>query len=336
MYETLHLNLKNIMRIMPSPYTIRKSVIDHQGFQEGLLRFSELIEYLTEHNYPLKYSPKNNQLVGFTPPLEENGFPMLNRFPSDSLKQIQHYFDDYSKSNYIKNEPNNSGYREHLREFIECYRDEPCLWQTKSKYYHDRNRKNAAYNRLLEKYRPIDPSATRAVVVKKINNLRTAYKKELDKWKGSQKSGAGTDEIRTPTLWYFHLLDFLYEQEIPRSSISNISDDDSEDHSTEILESPQQCSNTQSQSSSQSSQQFQNKQSDDERDVSTPSSTPVRFRPTKKTNTLTDEVLRTLSDHFKRPKTEDRFDVFGKIPHTYQQCNISISLNHLKIQLGPI
>ncbi|KAF5281599.1 hypothetical protein FQR65_LT02919 [Abscondita terminalis] len=159
-------------------------------------------------------------------------------------------------------------------------------------------RKNAAYNRLLEKYRPIDPSATRAVVVKKINNLRTAYKKELDKWKGSQKSGAGTDEIRTPTLWYFHFLDFLYKQEIPRSSISNISDDDSE-----------------------FSQQFQNKQSDDERDVSTPSSTPVRFRPTKKTNTLTDEVLRTVSDHFKRPKTEDRFDVFGK--------NIGLKLREL-------
>ncbi|KAK5647932.1 hypothetical protein RI129_002824 [Pyrocoelia pectoralis] len=90
MYETLHLNLRNIM---PSPSTIRKSVIDNQGIQEGLFRFSELKEYLIEHNYPLnvwlsedqtainsriQYSPKNNQLLGFTPPLDENEFSIFS------------------------------------------------------------------------------------------------------------------------------------------------------------------------------------------------------------------------------------------------------------------
>lgn len=113
MYETLHLNMKNIM---PSPSTIRKRVVDNQSIEEGKFRFSELKAYLTEHNYPLhvwlcedqtsinnriQYSPKNNQLVGFTPSLDENGCPVLNNFPFDSLRQIEQYFEKESKSNYI-------------------------------------------------------------------------------------------------------------------------------------------------------------------------------------------------------------------------------------------
>lgn len=33
------------------------------------------------------------------------------------------------------------GPREQLQEFIESYRSETCLWMTKSKDYHDRNKK---------------------------------------------------------------------------------------------------------------------------------------------------------------------------------------------------
>ncbi|CAH1985755.1 unnamed protein product [Acanthoscelides obtectus] len=87
---------------------------------------------------------------------------------------------------------------------------------------------NAAYHRLVQKYKNIDPNANRDIVVKKINNLRTAYKKELNKIKKSHKSGAGTDEIYTPHLWYFELLSFLYDQEVPGPSISNMDEDENE------------------------------------------------------------------------------------------------------------
>ncbi|XP_023288149.1 uncharacterized protein LOC111673968 [Orussus abietinus] len=113
------------------------------------------------------------------------------------------------------------GFREHLEEFIRAYRNEPCLWMTKSKDYHDRNKKDAAYGRLIETYKAIDPHANREIVVKKINNLRTTYKKELKKQQLSQTFGAGAEETYTPRLWYFHLLDFLYDQETPRTSMSD-------------------------------------------------------------------------------------------------------------------
>nr|CAD7579670.1 unnamed protein product [Timema californicum] len=45
----------------------------------------------------------------------------------------------------------------------------------------------------------------------------------------SKKSGIGEDEVYTPKLWYFHLLDFLREQEIPRTSVSNLSGNEIED-----------------------------------------------------------------------------------------------------------
>ncbi|KAJ8946647.1 hypothetical protein NQ314_008819 [Rhamnusium bicolor] len=123
-------------------------------------------------------------------------------------------------------ESQSGGLRELLEDLIEAYRNEPCLWQTKMKEYHDRNKKDAAYRRLLEIYKSIDAKATRDIVVKKINNMRTSYKKELNKIKASEKSGAGSDEIYTPKLWYFKLFTFLNEQETPKTSISNLSDED--------------------------------------------------------------------------------------------------------------
>ena len=56
---------------------------------------------------------------------------------------------------------NCSGIRELLEEFIQFYKNEVCLWNKKSKDYHDRNKKNAAYDRLIDKYRHIDPNANR-------------------------------------------------------------------------------------------------------------------------------------------------------------------------------
>ena len=67
--------------------------------------------------------------------------------------------------------------------FIEIYRNEPSLWFIKSKDYSNREVKNAAYGKLVNKLREIDPSANKDTVVKKINNLRSSYNKELKKCK---------------------------------------------------------------------------------------------------------------------------------------------------------
>lgn len=114
--------------------------------------------------------------------------------------------------------------RELLEEFIRAYQSHPCLWRIKSPEYHDRTKKDAAYDRLLNKYRLIDNNADKDVVVKKLNALRTNYRREKKKVEASRHSGIGTDEIYEPSLWYYHLFDFLGDQETPRSSSSNLND----------------------------------------------------------------------------------------------------------------
>ncbi|XP_071056913.1 uncharacterized protein [Onthophagus taurus] len=68
-------------------------------------------------------------------------------------------------------------------------------------------------------------------VVKKINNLRSAYRKEMKKVIASKRTGAGEDEVYIPNLWYYEYLTFLADQEVPRSSCSNVDTplEDSED-----------------------------------------------------------------------------------------------------------
>lgn len=41
-------------------------------------------------------------------------------------------------------------------------------------------------------------------------------------------SSVGRDNLYTPPLWYFHLLSFLNDQEIPIGSLSNINNEDRE------------------------------------------------------------------------------------------------------------
>ena len=112
-----------------------------------------------------------------------------------------------------------------LSDFIEIYRNEPSLWFIKSKDYSNREVKNAAYGKLVNKLREIDPSANKDTVVKKINNLRSSYNKELKKVQASNKSsGSGSDSIYTPKLSYFHLMHFIKDQNVEcEPSVSNMS-----------------------------------------------------------------------------------------------------------------
>ncbi|KAJ8963206.1 hypothetical protein NQ318_018672 [Aromia moschata] len=111
-----------------------------------------------------------------------------------------------------------------LEDFIEIYRSEPCLWQVKNKYYHDRNKKEAAYAKLVSKLREIEADAARDAVIKRINNLRSAVRKEKKKVDSSKKSGTSPDAIYKPILWYYDLFTFLGDQETPVSSTSNLDD----------------------------------------------------------------------------------------------------------------
>jgi hypothetical protein len=71
--------------------------------------------------------------------------------------------------------------RDLLEDFIRAYGSQSCLWRLKSKEYHDKAKRVAAYDILLKIYRLIDSNADKEAVVKKINAFRTNYRREKKK-----------------------------------------------------------------------------------------------------------------------------------------------------------
>ncbi|XP_072377729.1 uncharacterized protein [Diabrotica undecimpunctata] len=105
-------------------------------------------------------------------------------------------------------------------EFIALYRELPEVWKIKSDEYKNRKLKNVAYEKLIEKLKEVEPNADRDMVRKKINVLRSGYRRELKKLNDSYNSGTGSESFYTPTLWYFDEIDFLRDQEIQDSAFS--------------------------------------------------------------------------------------------------------------------
>ncbi|GFO46407.1 hypothetical protein PoB_007291200 [Plakobranchus ocellatus] len=90
-----------------------------------------------------------------------------------------------------------------ILEVIEMYHGFPGLWKVKSKEYSDREKKEAAYDTLLLKYKEWYTEATKDDLKKKLNVMRTSFRRELKKLNDSQKSGAGADDVYEPSLWFF-------------------------------------------------------------------------------------------------------------------------------------
>ena len=93
-------------------------------------------------------------------------------------------------------------------------------------------KKNQAYDVLVFKYRQVNHTATRETVVKRIASMRASFRKEFRKLENSKRSGAGTEDIYKPTLWYFDNLMFLKDQDNPRTGTSTL--DESPESSEEI------------------------------------------------------------------------------------------------------
>ncbi|XP_063818929.1 uncharacterized protein LOC135057004 isoform X1 [Pseudophryne corroboree] len=100
--------------------------------------------------------------------------------------------------------------------FIELYRSHECLWRVKSKKYFNREKKLKAYQELIDYSKGRNSQADIQWVKKRIQNFRTVFYKEHKRVIKSQRSGAGSDEVRRPSLWYYNLLMFTLEQE-PRT-----------------------------------------------------------------------------------------------------------------------
>jgi hypothetical protein len=80
----------------------------------------------------------------------------------------------------------------------------------------------------MEKLREVDKNASKDTVIKKINTLRGCFRKEHKKVVNSKRSGDGEEDLYHPHLWYYDLLLFLQDHDIPRTSKSNIVEEYSE------------------------------------------------------------------------------------------------------------
>ncbi|XP_014292526.1 uncharacterized protein [Halyomorpha halys] len=117
--------------------------------------------------------------------------------------------------------------RKFVTQVIEMYRELPCLWKRTDPYYHDKVKRNAAMDQLLELFKEQDPDITKDFVQKKIASLRGAFRKELNKVRLSECSGTSPDKIHVPKLWYYDLMLFLEDQQVPchSSSVYSILDE---------------------------------------------------------------------------------------------------------------
>lgn len=111
-----------------------------------------------------------------------------------------------------------------MKDFIDLYRKHKCLWKIKDAAYANRSLRMKAYEELLELYKAVDNEATVEMVKQKINNMRSAFRKELKKVKMSKRTGTSADEIYTPSLWYYDSLLFTADNEESRETLSTCVD----------------------------------------------------------------------------------------------------------------
>ncbi|KAF5272444.1 hypothetical protein FQA39_LY07912 [Lamprigera yunnana] len=201
-------------------------------------------------------------------------------------------------------EPNSRG-------FIATYRSEPCLWRIKSREYHDRDVREAAYDRLITKLKEIEPDANKSSVVKKINNFRSNVRKEKKKRDMSRKSGAGTDNVYSPKLWYFDLFDFLGDQDVPSTSSSNLDDEDVSEMDEEGTEGTIQQTPLIEEVSEQTIVTPNHRTRPKKKKLQAPLHPNIGKK--RKSEELTNDILVSVRDHFKKPPPQDdRYDLMGK------------------------
>lgn len=107
-----------------------------------------------------------------------------------------------------------------LLNLIETYHSLPALWNVKCEAYSNREEKKKQYDILLGVYIEQYPTATVEDVKKKLNVLRTNFRRERARLARLAKSGAGVDDSSDSQLFYYKQLEFINDVEIPCTSKS--------------------------------------------------------------------------------------------------------------------
>ncbi|XP_076061488.1 uncharacterized protein LOC143037246 [Oratosquilla oratoria] len=192
--------------------------------------------------------------------------------------------------------------RQYWTEFIQLYRNNECLWKIKNKDYMDKEKKNIAYEVLAEKLRERYEEATVDDVRKRINNMRSVFRKEMKKVNASMKSSARHEDVYVPQLWYYNLLLFLKDQEIAKSSVPSL---DEEPHDFET-----------SQTSPAADQDPPRRPDNDLGGISSlprsRSPPPKKPKRAPASPDMTESVLSLVGERLSSLRQEDEFDFVGK------------------------
>ncbi|XP_047528783.1 uncharacterized protein LOC125065293 [Vanessa atalanta] len=122
------------------------------------------------------------------------------------------------------------------KDFILTFETLPVLWDTKNPHYTNKYRRNKALAKLVPILKKTKPVATIQDVKKKINSIRSNYRRELRKIIASQQPGAKESDVYRPKIWYFPYLNFLRKLEQRQSSAQQNEDDPDEENSQRLHE----------------------------------------------------------------------------------------------------
>lgn len=98
--------------------------------------------------------------------------------------------------------------KEAVEILIEAYRNEACLYDTKSPLYHNKHARKQALDKIVDSLKQVR-SSNHNEIMAKMKSLRTTFVAELHKIKASTKSGMASGDVYQPTVWYFSKLLFL-------------------------------------------------------------------------------------------------------------------------------
>lgn len=87
------------------------------------------------------------------------------------------------------------------------FQEYECLWNISSGNYRNRNMRKAAEEEIVSKLQ-IEGFGI-SEFKQKIKNLRTTYHQEIQKIARSKKSGSGTEDMYTPSLKWFSIMDYI-------------------------------------------------------------------------------------------------------------------------------
>lgn len=102
--------------------------------------------------------------------------------------------------------------REFTSLLIDLYRDCPELWKVKSKDYFNRNKRSAAFEKIVGALKAFKPDFTVNKLKQKINTLRTNFNREHKAIEEKKVTGSSADDIQEPSLWYYNDLSFIKDQ----------------------------------------------------------------------------------------------------------------------------